>query len=595
VIPLSLDGIAIRALIDEIEHLLIGGRIDKIQQPDNWTIIFTIRQPGKNYKLLLTINPQSARFHMTQTTRPNPTHPPLFCMVLRKHLEGSKLTNITQFGLERIVHFVFEGFNELGEKVTRTLIGEFMGKHSNLILVNHEKNFIIDSIKRLSESTNQYRQVLPGIPYVSPPPQNKLTIEEIRENELTQELLNSPPEQKVEKALLKILSGIGPQTAKELTIRAGFDSEARLEFFGEYDYLKIWQEIKWLKSIIKNKTYEPVLVFDNDSKPIAFAPFYLQQFISLEQKTFPSMSELIEFYIGKSEEKNLFKQKVLNLEKTIDKELERCQRKLVLQLEKQAEGQASEKYKLWGELLTANLYNLKQGENAKVTNFYSEKMEEIEIPMEPNLTPNENAQKYFKKYTKAKLGAKKALEQSKFTLEEINYLETIKNSLEKAENLNDLQEIRWELEEAGYLKAKPIKNKNREKTSSQIQPISVEKSGFRILVGKNNKQNDYLTLKIAKNEDLWLHVKDIPGSHVIIKNPGQKEIPKDILDTAANLAAYFSKSRYSAQVPVDYTLKKYVKKPSGAKPGMVIYENQKTVYITPDEEKVLELINKPSS
>jgi len=589
---LSLDGIAIRALVDELKPQLMGGRIDRIQQPDNNSLMLTIRQPGKNYRLFLTINPQSARFHLTQISRPNPLQPPLFCMVLRKHLEGSKIIDIRQVGLERIVHFIFEGFDELGDKVSRTLIGEFMGKHSNLILVKDDEQIILDSIKRLSHAVNQYREVLPGVKYVAPPPQEKLSLETTTEERLVESLLALAPEQKVYKALLNIIEGIGPQTAKELIIRSGLDDETRLEFLGEYEYVKLWGNINWLRTQIETQSYQPTLVKDLNGKPLAFAPFFLQQFTGLEQEPYASMGALLEFFIGKNEEKNVFKQKSGDLERILDRELERCQKKLALQLEKQAEGEKANKYKLWGELLTANLYNLKQGKEAKVYNFYSEEQEEIVIPLDPTLTPNENAQKYFKKYAKAKAGSEKAIEQSKATLEEINYLESIKSSLERAENLNDLQEIRWELEEAGYVKAKIIKAKGKDKSGSPSEPLVFNISGFKILVGKNNKQNDYVTFKLGKNEDLWLHVKDIPGSHVIIKNPEKKEIPKTILDTAANLAAYYSKGRYSALVPVDYTHRKNVKKPGGAKPGMVIYENQKTIYITPDEEKALQLMKK---
>jgi len=592
---LSLDGIAIRALVDEFKPQLIGGRIDKIQQPDHNTLIITIRQPGKNLRLLITVKPQSARFHLTHKARQNPLQPPLFCMVLRKHLEGNKIINIEQQGLERIVHFILEGFDELGDRVSRILIGEFMGKHSNLILVKQDGRIIFDSIKRLSHAVNQYREVLPGAPYISPPPQGKIKLEELTEENLIEKFLNLPPEQTVNKALLNVIEGIGPQTAKELAVRVGIDWESSLEFLGEYEYLSLWKSLSWLKNQILSKTYQPTLVKDTEGKPFAFAPFYLQQFDGLEQETYSSMGELIEFFIGKNEDANLFKQKSGDLEKIIDKELDRGQRKLALQLEKIAEVETSAKYKLWGELITANLHNLKQGKEAIVANFYSAELEEITIPLEPNLTPNENAQKYFKKYSKAKVGSEKTLEQSKITIEEINYLESIKNSLEGSDNTQELQEIRWELEEAGYAKARPQKNKSKVKSTVQSEPLTVAILNYKILIGKNNKQNDYVTFKLGKNEDLWLHVKDIPGSHVIIKNPDKKEIPKNVLVTAANLAAYYSKGRYSAQVPVDYTQRKNVKKPSGAKPGMVIYENQKTIYVTTDEEQVLQLLKKDTS
>ncbi|MFZ7103130.1 MAG: Rqc2 family fibronectin-binding protein [Peptococcaceae bacterium] len=590
---MSLDGIAIRAVTDELNEKLTGGRIDKIQQPDKHTIIMNIRQPGKNYKLLISVNPQTARLHLTNINRSNPTHPPIFCMVLRKHLEGSKITEISQQGLERIVHFTCEGYNDLGDRVTKVLIGEFMGKHSNLILLNLEKHLIIDSLKHFTHNTNQYREILPGISYIAPPAQGKKSLETMTPDNLIDYLMNLPPGWKGSKALLNTLAGIGPQTARELVWRAGLDVDAGLEFWGEYEYTKLWQAILWLQDILRNQKYTPVLVKEED-KSIAFAPFDLQQFSRQMQTAFPSMSELIEFYIGRTEVQNLFKQKTLDLERLVDKELERCERKLALQLEKIAEEKTSEKYRIWGELLTANLYNLKQGNEAVVTDFYDENLARVTIPLEPNLTPNENAQKYFKKYAKAKVGSEKAHRQSLLTIEEINYLESIKNSLEKADSLNDLQEIRWEMEETGYVKHKPVKNKDKEK-QVQIKPLEAEIAGFKILIGKNNKQNDYLTLKLAKNEDIWLHVKDIPGSHVIIKNPERKEIPGEVLETAANLAGYFSKARYSAQVPVDYTLKKNIKKPNGAKPGMVIYDGQKTIYITPDEKKVLQLMNKPAS
>ncbi|MFZ5943843.1 MAG: Rqc2 family fibronectin-binding protein [Bacillota bacterium] len=587
---MSLDGIAIRALTDEISLQLKGGRIDKIQQPDHNTILITIRQPGINHRLLLSVNPQTARFHLTNKSRENPPHPPLFCMVLRKHLEGSKIVEIKQQGLERIVHFACEGFDELGERTVRVLVGEFMGKHSNLILINPEKNLIVDSIKRFNHTTNQYREILPGIPYVEPPAQKKANIEELTEETFRSLLQELSLDLKISKALISLLEGTGPQTIKELIIRAGIDVDTRLEFLGEHELINLWREILWLKELLENKKFQPNLVLDKN-RTIAFAPFYPQQFEGLEHESFTSMGALVEFAIGKSEEQNLFKQRQLELERIIEKELERCQRKFSLQQEKAAEGQEAEKYRLWGELLTANLHSLKQGSEAKVPNFYSEDLQEITIPLEPQLTPNENAQKFFKKYTKAKVGSQKAAEQSQATLEEINYLESILNGLEKAADLKDMQEIRLELEESGYAKTKLLKNRKKEnKNIQKFNLWEVKYQGYTIFIGKNNKQNDYLTTKLAKNEDLWLHVKDIPGSHVIIMNPERKNIPANVLETAANMAAYFSKSRNSSQVPVDYTLKKHVKKPNGAKPGMVIYDNQKTIFITPDEEKVLNLI-----
>lgn len=587
---MSLDGICIRALVDHLEDEIIGGRVDKIHQPDNHTIILNIRLLRKNVRLLISAHPQSGRFHITEKTRENPLQPPMFCMVLRKHLEGGKLTGIKQVGFERIVHFTFDTIDELGQRTTRILIGEFMGKHSNLILVNPENNMVLDSIKRLNHSINQYREVLPGVTYITPPPQHKLAITEINENLFTKYLLENFPNKSVAKGLLSILSGIGPQTAQELSIRAGLDGNTKVEFLGQYDYRRLWQSITWLKEVIVTKDYHPILVQDDNQKPMAFAPFTLEQFKQWQQKEFANMSVLVEYSIGEMEDSNLFQQKVLDLDKIISKELDRNSKKLAIQLDKIAQGESSEQYRIWGELITANLYCLKQGPIASVSNFYSEEQENIEIPLDPHLTPNENAQLYFKRYNKAKIGMAKALEQMEIIKEELAYLESIKNSLEKIESLQDLQEVRWELEDVGYVKAKPVKNKRAGKRDQKSSPISIDFNGWKIYIGKNNIQNDYVTFKVAKNTDLWFHVKDIPGSHVIIKNPERKEVPNNILEIAAGLAAYFSKSRTSPQVPVDFTLKKYVKKISGAKPGMVTYENQKTVFVNPTEEKIQRVI-----
>lgn len=587
---MSLDGIAIGALVAELDHLLAGGRVDKIQQPDHTTITLLIRQGGANHKLLLSSNPQTARIGLTKSSKANPMQPPLFCMVLRKHLEGSRLISIKQIGWERIVHLTFEGYDELGEKATRTLIGEFMGKHSNLVLINPQTNIILDAIKRLGADKSNYRQILPGLEYVTPPPQEKLAFDTISEEEMINCFIEAPPSQSLKKILLNNFSGFGPQTAAEIITRANLDPDGRSEYLGQYDYAVIYQQLNWLTNLTKAQNYQPTLIKDR-KKPLAFAPFALMQYEQYEAIAYPTMSELIEDFIGSKETDNGFKQRVMDLERIIQHHIERCEKKLALQMEKVADGDAAEKYKIWGELLTANLYQISQGESATVINFYDPEQNTITIAMDSHLSPNENAQRYFKRYNKAKNGAEKALQQAQLTQEELNYLESIKSSLPLAQTLQDLQDIRLELENAQYVKAKLSKQNKKAKKEPICKPLTIEQDGFQILVGKNNVQNDYLTLKIARNGDLWFHAKDIPGSHVIIKNhQEQREIPKEILDLAAHLAAYFSKGKYSAQVAVDYTLKKNVHKPNGAKPGRVIYDNQKTIYITPDEEAIETLL-----
>lgn len=587
---MSLDGIAIHGLTDELAHILIGGRVDKIQQPDATTITLLIRQPGANLKLLLSAHPQTARMGLTEQSKPNPAQPPLFCMVLRKHLEGSKITAIRQIGWERIVHIVFEGYDELGERASRTLICEFMGKHSNLILINPENQQVLDSIRRLHADMSQYRQILPGLTYVAPPPQNKLDFSTVTEEELVQCIIEAPASQPLKKIMLNNFSGIGPQTAAELIYRCNLDPDGRAEFLGEYEYQLIKEQLRWLTETLEQQAYQPTIVYDR-KKAIAFAPFALMQFSDFEQVTYDTMSHLIETFIGAKETDSSFKQKLSDLERIINHQIDRCEKKLALQMEKVADGENAEELKIWGELITANLYQIKQGDSAQVLNFYDPDQQMLTIPLIPHLTPNENAQRYFKRYAKAKIGAEKALEQAHYTQEELDYLDTIKNSLTTALTTDDIQDIRLELEAADYAKAKLTKQNKKAKKEPTHKPLTIEQDGFQILVGKNNVQNDYLTLKIARNNDIWFHAKDIPGSHVIIKNhQEQREIPKEIMDLAAHLAAYFSKGKHSALVPVDYTLKKHVHKPNGAKPGRVIYENQKTIYITPDEEAIERLI-----
>lgn len=587
---MSLDGIAIHALADELHEQLAGARIDKIQQPDSTTIVLSVRQPGRNDKLLLSCNPQTARIGLSSASKPNPMQPPLFCMVLRKHLEGSKILEIRQNQWERVIEIVCEGYDEMGEKATRILIGEFMGKHSNLILINPQTNVILDSARRLGFDMSQYRQVLPGLNYIAPPPQDKVSIMDLTEDKLTGFFMEAPSSASLKKILLNHIAGFGPQTAAEIIQRSGLNPDDRVDFLGQYDYDRIWQQLLWLRNLLETKAYEPTLVEDG-KKAIAFAPFPLEQLESYTQKTLPSMSQLVEQFIGRKEQDNLFSQRAGDLERIINREIERCEKKLALQLDKVQEGEDSEHFKIWGELLTANLYQIKQSDSAEVINYYDPDQAMITIPMQANLTPNENAQKYFKKYTKAKAGAQQSMIQAEHTQDELNYLDSIKNSLRNAQTPNDLQDIRLELETAEYVKARLTKQNKKNKKEPEFKPLVLHYGDIELLVGKNNVQNDYVTTKMARNNDVWFHAKDIPGSHVIIRNhQEQRELSQEVLDFAAHIAAYFSKGRQSALVPVDYTLKRHVHKPNGAKPGRVIYENQKTIYITPDEEAIQDIL-----
>lgn len=584
---MSLDGIAVRALAQELNHKLSGGRIDRIAQPDVHTITIGVRAGGKNHKLYATINPQSARLSLTTAQYKSPLTPPQFCMVMRKHLQSAIIDDIHQIDWERIIAMQVHGRNEIGELVHMTLIFELMGKNSNIILVSDEGR-ILDAMKRAGANTNKFRQLQPGLDYVSPPAQNKLTLEELTVESLSEHIINSGLQKKINNALLQTVAGIGPQTAVEILIRCGISPDTRVDYLGEIDYGRIFDQCHRLLTCAEEGSWQPTLI-TQDRKPIAFAPFALTQFANLHSETLEDMTTLLERYYSEREAQQRFDQKRSGLERIVRKERERCEKKLALQLSKIDELEGAEKWRIYGELLTANLYRVKQGAQAIVANFYEEGSPECEIQMDPTLTPNENAQRYFKRYNKAKVGAEKASTQAEKTSEELNYLNGIEESLSDAMTEDDLLDIRLELEDQGY--AKRHQSSRRKEKSHAPRPIHLFIDGYEVYVGKNNHQNDYVTTKLGRGSDLWMHTKDIHGAHVIIKAGGpDRTFSDDIIRKGAMLAAWFSKARFSAKVPVDYTLRKFVHKPSGAKPGMVIYTDQQTFFTTPQEEEVEALL-----
>ena len=584
---MSLDGIAMRALAHSLEESIGGGRIDKISQPNATSITMTIRANGKNHKLYATINPQSARVSLTTQQFNSPLTPPQFCMVLRKHIQGAVIEDIRQVDWERMIVFSLRGRNEIGEQTTFTLLFEMMGKNSNVMLLD-DKNTILDAIKRVGANTNNYRQFQPGIPYQMPPAQNKVPLEALTETTLTEAFVGAGLQKTASKALLSTIAGFGPQTVTEVLVRANIAPDTRVEYLGEIDYTRLYQKCQAILQMSNDRAWQPTLVY-NDEEIFAFAPFALKQFDSFRQETCDTMTDLLEGFYETKEKQEIFQQKRASLERIVRREKERCEKKLQLQLEKIDELEHADDYRIRGELITANLYRIKQGPIAEIENFYKDGAPLETIEMNPSKTPNENAQAFFKKYNKAKVSAEKASLQAEKTSDELNYLSTIEDSLEQAQNDDDLLDIRLELEENGYAKrrAQPRNKKNAHAPS----PTHLYLDGYHVYIGKNNHQNDYVTLKIGRNADLWLHTKDIHGSHVIIKSHrGYDGFSPEIIEKAAMLAAWFSKARFSAKVPVDYTLRKNVHKPSGAKPGMVIYTDQQTYFATPDAQIINELL-----
>ncbi|KDE32800.1 NFACT RNA binding domain-containing protein [Bacillus sp. CNPSo 3703] len=567
---MSFDGIFTYGMTNELQETLTGGRISKIHQPYKHELIFHIRSKGKNHKLLLSAHPSYARVQLTEHHDDNPSEPPMFCMLLRKHLEGGFIERFEQIGLDRVIVLHVRSRNEIGDEQTRKLYIEIMGRHSNLILVEDETEQIIDGLKHLSPSVNSYRTVLPGHQYLLPPAQQKLNPFDVTKEDILKHLRFQ--EGKIANQIVDTFSGVSPLFAKEAVHRAGLANQETIPS----TLLEMFQ-------LIQAHSFTPQLT-RKDGKEY----FYLLelQHVDGDMKTFDSLSELLDrFYFGKAE-RDRVKQQAADLERFVANEKKKNENKLKKLTRTLEESQNAHKYQLYGELLTANIYAIKKGDKeATVINYYDEEGGEITIPLKTNKTPSENAQAYFTKYQKAKNAVEAVNEQIERTHEEIVYFDELIQQLSSA-SPKDLEEIREELVEGKYLRPKQKRNAKKKKPSA-IQLEAYESSqGVPILVGKNNKQNEYLTTKAAARDDIWLHTKDIPGSHVVIRHKAPDE---QTLLEAAQIAAYFSKAKESSSVPVDYTKIRHVKKPNGAKPGFVTYDQQQTLFVTPDEDVVLKL------
>lgn len=588
---MSYDGLVLRAAAVEFENMLIGARIDKVYQPSKSEIIMVLRQPGQTYKLLLSSLAQEAGVYITSQQRSNPQEPPLFCMVMRKHLEGGRIKAFTQSGLERILEIWCETTDELGDRVNRTIIVEIMGKHSNIILLDPSSNRILDSTNHVSAQISRYRQILPGLTYQSPPPQDKLVPWEADADIFMEKILSLPMSQKISKVLLNSFSGLSPQSSEEIIFRTGLDPGMPLEFCGQFELNAIWRSFNNISLSSRDGIFQPEVILNNNL-PTAFSALALTSFPPEMRMSFPSMNEALEFFFSSRKSSNIFEQKKGDINQVLKRETDRCEKKAGIQEQTVLEAAEAEVFRLWGELLTAQQYQLTQGKEALVTNYYDPQGKSIKIPLDESLTIMENAQKYFKKYQKAKQAAQQASLQLKETRSELEYLQSMSVSLDNVTTLTEIEEIKEELRDAGYIKAVPVKGKRKVTEKEPSAPEKIIVDGWEIYFGKNNRQNDQLTTKIAKADDTWLHTKDIPGSHVIIKNPKNSSIPDNVLKAAALLSAYNSKARFSTNVPVDYTTKKHVWKLKGAKPGMVHYDNQQTIYITPAEELISGLLKK---
>lgn len=576
------DGITINCLVNELNNKLKGGRVDKIHQPERSEIVMHIRSLGGNYKLLLCANPSFPRVHITTTTKENPSSPPMFCMLLRKHLSNGKIVGFEQVEFERIIKMNIESTDELGFKGIKTLVIEIMGKHSNIILIDTNGK-ILDSIYHVDLTVSSVRQVLPGLMYELPPSQGKSNPLCADEGDVKAVLTDAETELK--SMLMSAYSGISPIVAAEIVYRSTGNSDTKGCEVNDAVRERTARSFVYMINKIKSGEFSPTVLTNAQSgKMMDFTSIDISLYETLAtSEKYETMSEALDGFYGKKALKEAMAQKSYDLLKFVNNNIDRCRKKLQIQNETLMKVKKRDKYKMYGDLITANIYRIVQGmESIEVENYYSETMEKIYIPLQKDLTPSQNAQKYYKRYNKDKTAEGETLKQKQINEQEIDYLESVQTAIINAENVTELNQIRDELTEQRYLRGRDKIRKNK-KAPLPTPMHYISSDGYDIYVGKNNLQNDYVTLKLSRSTDLWFHTKLIHGSHVLVKTTDAETVPDNTYIEAATLAAYYSKARGGQNVPVDYTEVKNVKKPSGAKPGMVIYVNYNTIYTNPDE------------
>ncbi|NTV91377.1 MAG: fibronectin/fibrinogen-binding protein [Clostridiales bacterium] len=602
------DGIVAKCVVTELTELLAGGRVEKIFQPEADEININIRSKNNNYRLILSANANYPRIHITGVTKDNPAVPPVFCMLLRKHLTGGRIISFEFNGYERIIGMLVESANELGDVSVKKLIIEIMGRHSNIILVNAE-NKIIDSIKHIDADISSVREIMPARPYLLPPGQDKMIPEDINIPDFIRSMQTS--QTPVDKYLLEKIKGFSPLLCREICYRAGVETRKSPDEMASREIVDLEKALGGIIASITNVSFKPSIVYEDEAmlRPLDYHCLSMTQFACSRQ--FNSISEVLDNFYNSKDAAERLKQKQADLLKVITNSIDRCRKKLFIQEDALREVADREKLRLYGELVTANIYCIQKGlKTVTLHNYYSEDNETVEVPLDENLLPQDNAQRYFKRYTKAKSTFAHTSRQLEETRTELDYLESVLQTLENCTKPLEMDEVRQELAEQGYTSGKagsgsrsnpsgtrkPGKPGKGGKTSSKKQsrvkpsePLRFKSSdGYDIFVGKNNRQNDQLTLKQASSNDIWLHTKDIHGSHVIIRKQ-QFEIPDSTLREAAVLAAWHSKARMSSNIQVDYTAVRHVSKPSGAKPGMVVYVNHRTLTVNPDAELVKRL------
>ena len=576
---MSLDGAFLHIVCNELQPL-VGARVDKVYQPSREEIVVslrTYRDGGK--KIVLSANSVSARVNLTTAAFENPQQPPMFCMLLRKHLSGGRLMAIRQDGLERIVSLDFECTNEIGDIVTNSLVAEIMGRHSNIILVRDGR--VIDSVKRITDDISSVRRVLPGIQYEAPPRQDRLCLLEAEPQQVLDAIADSP--ERLCKKLSAVLEGVSPILTREMAWYSAKDVDAACNALSDSAKDRLRFILGRVKSAVSGGECSFTVVSEPGGRKKDFCFINIEQYsTSMVISHENSANELLDGFFASQDRTERTRQRAHDLLKLLMNSYERVSRKLELQKKELAECSEREVFRVRGDLINANIWRLEKGQSKAVLEDFTTG-EPVEIQLDPRLTPAQNAQKYYTEYRKLDTAEKKLTELIAKGQQELVYIDSVFDAASRTDSESDLAEIRRELREQGYLKGGVRADEKVKKTSDPLHFRSGE--GFEILVGRNNRQNDQLTLKTAKATDIWLHTQGIAGSHVIIRTEGRQPGEQTLFE-AAQLAAFHSKGRSGSGVPVDYVAVKFVKKPAGAKPGMVIFTNNRTLYVTPDENLV---------
>lgn len=570
---MAFDGITISCITNELNDKLQNGRIVKIAQPENDELILTIKVNKEQFRLLISANASLPLIYLTDTNKQSPLTAPSFCMLLRKHINNGRITGIYQPGLERVINMEIEHLNEMGDLCKKVLVVELMGKHSNIIFCD-DNNKIIDSIKHITAQTSSVREVLPGREYFIPQTTDKQNPLNVEYGVFKKNLLDKPAP--LVKSLYTSLTGISPIASEDILHLSGIDSSLPARELNEDELYHLYNTFVNYISEIKDRHFSPVIYYSGQNEPVDYSAIPLSVYSDYTCKTFPSMSSVLETYYAEKNMITRIRQRSTDLRQIVNSALSKSVKKYDLQLKQLKDTEKRDKYKVYGELLTTYGYNLSPEDKVLTcTNYYDGN--EITIPLDTDLTPMENAKKYFDKYGKLKRTYEALSEITKDTKREIEHLESISTALDIATQENDLKEIKEELIQFGY-----IRRKSSDKKSKFVsKPLHVSLSGgYEIYIGKNNYQNEEITFKIATGNDWWFHAKKTPGSHVVVRSENS-ELPDEIYEIAGSLAAYYSKGREQEKVEIDYTQKKNLKRVSGAAPGFVIYHTNYSMMCPP--------------